>query len=521
MRSPRRTLIEQIRKLNIADDEDRYHNLGCRVRVYRRGANGLAEACEYLNGGEAFGGVYDSLNDEIVSPLCEEDLVEVSIHEGQVPLLSAIGGDIRRIMGLGSPGGGKTVGIIKVAQVLCVAMPNSIGGVVAPTQDRLRICWKKFLEFVEPLGWITKDGIRLGDREIHLKNGTKVEFRSAKKQSAATGSPIAGHDWHWAVEDEQQHIDDEALREVDARGRVNPRYQVFSSATNESLHQFQMRVQEYEANAEKSVIRFSGPQNCWTSLEHWEALKRNWSADDYDRIVNCKDIPREGRVYPQFQYKESTAQLPDAGSDFTSKITEKHFRQPFQYVVGCDPGVICHASVIMKCFGNSYDHRWFILDEVTTRDSGTEWHTRDLRKWFEDRNVELDTVLVLGDPAVNKEADRSDFLALRNGGFIHARPSNGGQEIPRRHRFAMVNALLRDANMKRHLFLVASPAGPPKASKTAESLGHLMYTANGDPDMKHKTAANIAHWSDAAGYGLFPFEKMRGNASVRIIQGNN
>lgn len=483
--------------------------------MYKRGPDGQPLADELLD--ETFGGIYDSLSLSVVGPLPHGAWPEVSIHEGQLPLFRAIGSKARRVLGLGSPGGGKSLGIAKVGQCLAAERPNSLGGFVAPTRDRLDILWTKFLALVEPIGWVKE--IRNGDMEILLWNGTLCQFKAAKKQSAATGSPIAGKDWHWCVEDEQQHISDDDLREVDARGRINKFYQVFSSATNEPLHEFQMRVQEYEANPEKKVIRFRGLENCWTPLEHWEALKRNWSADDYARIIDCLDVPREGRVYPQFTYAECTAPIPASTTDVTEWITEQAFRQAFKYVVGFDPGVICTASVILKAYGTRQERKWFVLDEVTTRDASTEWHALDLKKWFDARGISLDDVLVLGDPHVNKEADRSDFISMKAGGFASARPSNGGNQISRRHRLSMVNALLRDAAKRRRLFLAASESGPAKAYKTAESLGHLMYTATGDIDTKHKTAANIAHWSDALGIGLYPFEKMRGAYGTKVIQG--
>lgn len=512
MRSPRKVYIEKIKALCLEDDGDRYSYIACQVRVYRRGTDGQPEPAEWLP--DLYGGRYDALLGRYTDEDVPDDKIgEVSIHEGQRPFFQYIDPwcelpiKIRRVMGLGAPGGGKTLGILKVAQVLSALRPNSNGGVIAPTRDRLDIVWVKFLELVEPLGWVKS--IKPGSREILLKNNTRIKFVAAKRSSDKVGSPIAGRDFHWAVEDEQQNIDDASLREVDARGRITPDYRVYSSATNEPLHEFQMRVQAYESNPEYKVLRYSGFDNCFTPIEHWEALKRNWNASDFDRYVRCLDVPQEGRVYPEFSYKESTGALD--GNDATAAVTRERYQTPYQWVVGFDPGILVTASVILKIAGgNTKDDRtWWALDEITTRDKTSEWHAADLGKWFRERGVNLSDVIVLMDPHENKESDRSDLLILRAAGF-NCFKSNGGERIERRHRISMVNALLRDAAGKRRLLLANNKSGTPQANKLAESLGHLMYRANGEIEMQHKTASNLAHWSDALGYALFPFERYRG-----------
>lgn len=504
MRSPRRAIIEKIRDL--CDTTNRYVDTACKVSLYKRSPDGLA-AKEYTLP-RAYGGVYDRFSSKYDTKRTPQKLVKLKIHKGQLPLVSEIGSPVRRILCLGSPGGGKSMGIITVAVILSLRRANGIGGVVAPTRQRMDIVWKKFLDIVQPAGLVAD--ISLVDSEIKLTNGTLIQFRAAARRSAATGSPIAGLDWHWAVEDEQQDIDDDSLREVDARGRINKDYQVFSSATNEAKHEFQMRLAEYEKAGSKRVLRFSGPDNCFTPMEHWEALRRDWSQEDYDRYINCLDIPKEGRVYPQFSYADHTAQYPKGMKDITKEVTYARYRVGYSWVVGWDPGQVTSASVILKCFSAGRDERhWYVVDELTTRDASTEWHAKDLANWFTKRGVDITEVLVLGDPHENKDTDKSDYIAMGAAGF-HCKRSNSGFKIERKHRISMVNALLRDSNKRKRLFLVAGESGPPKAAKLAECLGHLMYAKNGEIDFKGKTIANIAHWGDAMGYALYPFEQMRG-----------
>ena len=509
MRSPRRALIEKLRAAG--DEERRYVDCGARVRLYERGPDGRPVPSRWLP--RAFGGVYDTFAGAYVPGRIPSKWVELKIHRGQLPLVEAIGDQTRRrILGLGAPGGGKSMAIVVAAVALALRNPNGIGGVVAPTGQRLEVVWRKLLELLEPAQFV--QAVKLGSKELLLVNGTTIQFRAAARRSDTYGSPIAGHDWQWAAEDEQQNIDDDSLREVDARGRIVRHYQVFSSATNDARHEFQRRLQAYKASPDKHVVRFSGPDNCFTPLEHWEALKRLWSPEDYARFVDCTDVPRAGRVYPSFSYAENTAR-PPSHQDITAQlIADKYKGVRADYVVGWDPGVITSASVIMKAWPGQGEHerRWFVLDEVTTRDATTEFHAADIAKWCIARGIRQDRLLILRDPHTGKETDDSDDVQMRAGGFPYVRRSNYGMRIERKHRVSMVNALLRDATDRRRLFLASSPNGVPIADKTSECLGHLMYAPNGEVDYQHKTYLNLAHWGEAVGYALYPWENIRGAA---------
>jgi hypothetical protein len=516
VRSPRKRLIERL-EAGLSETE-RHHDVACRLRVYRRDANGDAQPAEWLP--KIYGGRYDTWTRQYGGPA--EKVHEVKIHEGQLPLIGEIGTDQRHVANVGPPGGGKTEGVVSVAVALSARRCNAIGGMVAPIGDKRKILWRKYLARVEPFGWISR--VSEKNHEIRLKNGTLLQFVAMKKQSRDASSPAAGLDWHWCVVDEEAYIDDDAMREVDARGRINPKYQIFSSGTNESIHHWQMRLQRYHASPRATVIRYRGLDNAFTRPEHWEALKADWSDEDYRRFINCEEVPREGRVFPRFSYGESTATTgqhigptPEtrwyqpAGQDITAELTYAKWQASYRWIVGWDPGVVHSASVILKAYrGTGVDERnWYAIDEVTTKDGTTEFHARDLLRWFHARGVSQTDVLVIGDPHENKDTDRSDYIQMRAAGFT-TKPSNGGDRIEIRHRVAMTNALLADANGRRRLHLAPSIAGAPQANKLAESLGTLMWGSQGMIDYKHKTELNVAHWADALGYGLFPFERMRG-----------
>lgn len=520
MRSPRKVYLERIAAL--CDDSNRYVDCAVKVRVWRRGPDGNAKPAELLP--KAYGGVYDRFAARYDRSRKPEHVVELKVHAGQLPVLERIGRKgLRRVLALGAPGGGKTMAIVVVAIILGVRRPNAMIGVVAPTDARLLIVWRKLLELLEPAGLLAS-APSIRRKEIKLVNGTVFQCRSAARRSTSSGSPLAGLDWHDAVEDEQQDQDDQDQIEVDARLRINADGQVFSSATNVARHQFQLRIQRYEASGAHEVQRFSGPDNAFTSLDHWEALKRDWSPEDYDRYVRCLDVPREGRVFPRFSYAESCATLPAPVGDITARLVLDKFKTARDYIIGWDPGVIASVSVILKAYAPSQpgfngqlrsgtvhadDRHWYVLDEVTTRDATTEHHARDLTAWLLARGIPLDRCIVIGDPHENKEADESDYIQMRAAGFL-VKPSNYGNQIHRKHRISMTNALIKDAAEVRRLFLAKSPAGTPYAQKTAECLGHLMYRDNGEIDYQHKTARNLAHWGEALGYGVFPWEQYRG-----------
>ena len=516
MRSPRKLYIERIREL--CSEEDRFIDMGAVVRVYRRGVNGKAEPGDVLPWG--YGGIYDRLIGQYVE--ASKSPVEFKVHAGQAKFLETFDDPTcLRVLGLGAPGGGKTEGIVTVATLLCLWRPNGIGGMVAPTRDRLKILWNKFIKLVGPLGWIKPgdEGIRKGDLEIHLRNGTILQFVAAKKQSSATGSPIAGRDWHWAVEDEQQHIDEDALFEVDARGRIadGGLYRVFSSATNEGLVGFQMRVREYEDAPHKKVIRFTGPENVFTSLKYWEDLKAKTPPDEWRRKVECVDVPQEGRVYGGFTFDEQHSAgssfkalptQPHIGSlDITNRITLEKYQKPYDYIVGVDFGSLTTASVVLKAYqGRGQNEReWFAIHEIVTEDKTTDFHAKALLEYF---RGDPGAFICIADPHEYKEVDRSDYTLFKKANINVVRASGG--KIPQKHRHSVVNTLLLAADGRRRLFIAKGAPVP----RLIAGLGHLMYDVMGNVQRprqdRHHLGSDMSNTPDAMSFGLFPFEKHRG-----------
>lgn len=504
MRSPRRAYYERIRSLLDRQTVD----LAAKVRVYRRGPDGKAEPDYWLP--KIYGGRFDPLVGEYVSTA--EDIKEIRIHPGQLALVESISGPWERVLAVGAKGGGKTMGACVVAALMCAERPCGIGGVVAPTHDRLLIVWRKFLDLVTPLGWV--EGVRPGDMEVVLKNRAIVQFVSAKRQSSSLGSPIAGRDWQWAVEEEQQNIDDDSLREVDARGRIASDYRVFSTATNEPLQEFQLRLQEYRSQPKVRIVQFGdGTTNVFTPLEHWERLKRRWSKSDWEREIEGKDVPIDGRVYPMFSQVESVKPRPQVpGLDITEQVTVKKLGRPYKYVVGIDFGSLVTASVILKAYLEpaTRETLWWAIDEIVSIDKGTDWHGQALLERYK-----AEDFIAVGDPHVSLNSDKSDYTILRRMGINVMRANH--TKIPLKHRISMVNAMFCAADGKRRLFLDTDERGKPVCRKMAESAYMLTYSASGKPDAKKKSLQDLTHYMDDVGYALFPFEKFRGTDKIEMV----
>ncbi|HYF01056.1 MAG TPA: hypothetical protein VEJ18_19185 [Planctomycetota bacterium] len=516
MPSLRRDLYERIRAA--ADESRRFHDCAAQVRVYDRDYRRLPDGtvidrpvpAELLP--RVYGGRYDAwLGGYVDEP--PGKIAELSIHRGMLPVFDESRKE-RRTLFLGAPGSGKSEGAATMGVICTLLYPNRPGLIVAPVREKLTIAQKKYLAILRANGWL-KDFLPANANrpaQALVVNGVTVYFVAAKKSSKAAVSPIAGFDAWWAVEEEQSGFDDDATYEVDARGRVNADFRVYSSATNEPIHYFQKRIARYEKNPHARVVRFKGTENVFTPLSHWDAIRDGgMSLDAFQRRYESLDIPQDGRAYPMFSLKESTQPLPLVGRDVTAEITAAKYRTPHSWIVGHDPGSLTTASVILKAFAGSQPNErlWYVVDEITTQDQTEDLHALELAKWFLQRGIMLADTIVIRDPTDSKVADRSDSLILKRRGFNVVR-SNGGERIDLKHRYSMVNTLLCDVNRKRRLFLVPTPSGTPKADKLAESLGYLMLKPDGTPENHGKDKRDLTHWGDALGYALYPFERFRG-----------
>ena len=490
---------------------ERYADLGARVDVYRRGADGEPEFVRTLPW--IFGGKYDRLAGRYVAA---PDVVHVlKVHEGQVPFLDLMWDDsVRYVMGLGAPGGGKTMNIVTPAGLYGIATPHRLIGMPAATWDGAEVVWRKFLALYEPKGWIADT--RAGAMEIVFTNGTLYQFVGMTKKSGSNNSAAQGRDWHIAFPDEFQGIDDEAEMEIDARGRINKHYKIMSSATNSSEPWFQTRITTYADNPLGRIVRFTGPDNCFTPLEQWERMKSKWSPEDYDRIIKCLDVPQDGRVYPSFSRGDergvmSVRPVPLLGKDITEDMTFEVYGERYKNIISVDPGKAVLSAHQLRAFRlDRKDRAWWVVREFVVKDKGD--NTGHLAKELAQAGYDPEeTILILDPHTETAETDQSDITILRNAGWTVQKASSS--KIRTKHRYAMMNALFCDADLVRRLFVDCDENRRPKCPKFVESAAGLMYKGAEADSHNKNPKLDLTHYTDDVGYGLFVFESFRGTES--------
>ena len=532
MKSERRLLVEQIREL--LAQENRLVDMAVRLRVHTKGPRGehhppAPRALSAAEGGRntcppgfgcytlprLYGGRWDRFLKRYVP--CEDVAVtEVGVHPGQLAGLLFDEPGVVDVLFLGAPRGGKTLGLIVGALLDSLERPMAQGGLIAPTAPRLGILWDDAIRLLGPLGWIAHT--RLSEHEIHLHNGAVWKFVAAQWASRNLGVPLQGYTWAWARPDERQNINDQAFAEILLRGAsYGDRYRVRSSATNQNIAPFQRALDEYRNNPCKKLIPVPGKLNSFIADSTWEAYKKsgNWSEEDYNRIINAEVIAAEGLIYKAFNYADNIPRITPVRRDITAELTheiEGNQGPAYPWIIGQDFGWQVNASVVLKAFQDGAERAWFAVDELMTRGLTAAEHAQQLialmrRKY----SAGPEQLYVIGDPHVNKpDTDESDYTQFRRAGLRTRKAS--GTRIDIKHRFGMVNALLCDAAGRRRLFVARDGHGTPCCPKLVESFKSYAYNENGKPEQYGKNSSrDPSHPSDALGYALFPWEKIRGS----------
>lgn len=508
-RSERTLLIEQIRELLLADG--RFADFAFQFRVYER-VDGSAVPGKLLP--TVYGGRFDRLSGAYITPQPKDlEIHEVECHAGQLPVLvDRKGQSPFRLVALGSPGAGKTFAAVRRALRNVAERPCSIGALVAPTNDRRLILWRDFLELAETRGLVRS--IQQTRKEIVMTNGTVVQVLAAASQSSSRGNPLQGRSWDWAVIDESQNVDDGAHVEIATRGRrAGSDYAIVETCTNASVPAFRVRMERYKNDPQVQVVRFRGNENPWIDPDWWERLKGDLSERDYRSQILVEDLQPELLVYSAFEFSENLQPVPINGVDVTREITHEKYNHAASYVIGQDFGVLVNVSVVLKAFRmKDKSIAWWAIDELTTYQQTTEVHAALLKERYPNMN----DCVVIADPHFNsKEADKSDYHKFREVGWT-LYPSVHGK-IPIKHRISMMNSLFKDAKGTRRLFLDCDRNKRPACQKFAEALMSHQYDQSGKPQPVRKDRRDMTHWPDAVGYGLFPFERIRGGGTVRPL----
>jgi hypothetical protein len=431
-----------------------------------------------------------------------------------VPLLTFDDPGIARVLALGSPGGGKTFAIIRKALLLALDRPNSIGGVVAPTNDRRQIVWRDLVELLEPMGWI--ESVAETKKEITLANRTTFQVLAAKRASVQYGNPLQGRSWDWCCVDESQNVDDDSQTEIDTRGRrAGTAYRVYETATNAQVPAFRVRLERYKANPLHKILRYSGQENPWTALDYWERLRGLMSERDYREKILAEDVAPDLLVYPRFVYgtreAAGTVRPRPRTPSITEQITAAKYGAPRKYVVAQDFGVLVTASIFLRAWPGPRPGEvlWWAVDEITSWAGTTaDLHARKLLQRYSPEDM-----VVVCDPHINsKDTDKSDYNLFRAEG-LEVHPATHGK-ISKKHRISMLNALLEDAHGVRRFFVDCDEQQRrPACQKLVESFLSMQYDSNGESEPR-KDYRDMSHWTAAAAYGVFPWERIRGTTAA-------
>ena len=485
--------------------------------MYRRTSDGESAELDYVLP-RVWGGRYDQvLRAYVADP--PEKVIDLSVSPAQLEFLLAEGGPKRKLL-KGAPGGAKTETINREAILWSAVLCNRPGGWVAPNADKVEIGLNKYLAVVEPAGWLDDVRRLRSGWDVRLKNGHVRQFRGAKKPSKSATFPFAGLDWWHAVEDEQSEMENEVLREVDARGRVSAEFRVGSSATNEPHQFFQSRLRSYELNPNLCrVFPVDGYSNVFVPLSHWENLRATWPEDEFDRRIRQADVPRDGRAFTMFS-KENIAPYPQLGVNIAERLTGG-----YKKVVGIDFGSRTNAAAVLdplagdkSALREGGDRLWWIRGEFSTNDQPVDWFCEGLIAFMRERfDLEPDQYICFGDPndKSGKDADKSDYAIARRAGLVlHKAP----KKTPR-HRTSMVNALLRAADKKRRLFVEADEHGRHRCPKTVDAFMNLQTRPDGTLDPVRKGSdQDYTHYAEAVALALLQYDRIRGTQSFEFVR---
>lgn len=477
-----------------------------------------------------YGGLYDAFLERYVEGAQPEpgQVVEVRCHAAQLKVFEYESPEskadwVKRIMVLGAPGSGKTQTLSIGALLDGLANPTFVIGMVGATADRVEVMWNDFEDVAGNKGFIaTRNKHARGGPVITLWNGARYEFVAAKEPSRRMGSPIQGRSWHRAYVDETQNVLDRAQQDIDERGRRDGKsYRVIESATNISGGQigghFMLRRETYKANPERDIIRFTPYDNIFVDPAHWETQRGSLSEHEWRQRMLAEDLPPEQLVYSSFSFGESVKQAPrDAQYDVTKQITAERYGAPYSWIAATDFGTLCTATIWLKAYrlpriGLCW---WAIGETVSGSKSSAADHARRLIQYAQ----VADSLIVIADPHINtRDVDRSDYDLTRRQGLT-IKPA-GQPPIKVKHRTSMLNALLCDANGVRRFFVDCDERGKPKCPRLVQSFMMMAYDEKGNPENVRKDYSDPTHFPAAAGYGVFPWEKIRGQSAFDAVTG--
>ncbi len=528
----------------------RYVDCAVRLVVYETGPDGSpvpSERDPYVtHRSRVYGGRYDKLLKEYVlddhgKRVVPERVQEVTCTVAQFRFCTIKKRGLKRVIGIGAMGAGKSeAGAIR-ALLEALERPNTCGGVLAPTGPQLtKIRDEKLLPLLNRLGFV--EDYQTVKKRCVLVNGTIIEFSAAQKQAREKGYPFQGADWDWAVADEASSMDDGAYREIMARGRTRARtFAAYFCTTYDEYPHFVMWLERLRMKpAENQVIKFYCDHNAFIDREqHLETLKE-MPRHEYERKVLLRDVQPERLVYPRFRLAYHVRPRPPEKYDVTHEVVGKSgfggffdALNPCRFILAQDFGELVHATIVLRAYKlplgadpslPANQVVWFAEHEITSVNTGADFHARTIKEWLSRSQIELQQCLVVADPHDNLKGDRSNYNVFIREGMQTVKASQ--DKIPVAGRLLMVNALMENSRIERRTRCTISCAtdcighgetrlylegegGRANCERLARAFMSFQRRADGQPQPERKDlVSDHTHWPDALGYGLYPFEKL-------------
>lgn len=442
-------------------------------------------------------------------------------------------------------GGGKTVtgAMWAIAQVIRLATVGVIvaGGATAPTHERLQTLVKAVRERIPTDDARTSTFGSIATyyadaREMRFVTGHVLQFRSTKKQSTATGSPVQGFTWGFSLDDElQDTVENGADPDIEARLRGARISRRLGTATAKDSPNWRTFRDSKLSTPDWGIERIRYDENPFVWSEHWDRMQRNMSPREWRRRGLALDVGPERMLYYRWERGENLRPIPQIGATDVTRTELAGYGRNLDLLIGYDPGKRYDVSVMLKAYRvqGSGEIHWWVVDELTTEQSTTEHHVLALvarvrAKWgcnlLDLRNRPLDgspMMLVRADPTGNTEdkPDLTVYTVFKQHG-IDIRPAAyapvvQGKPVAPKHgrigkeaRIDLVNTLLGDARGVRRLF-VNSENGVPVAPRLVESLELSERDVAYRAEIKDKHKPDLTHWTTSLGYALWAVEKPR------------
>jgi len=477
----------------------------------------------------SLGGRYDTAGRCFVGP-AENPQVWL-VGERQAEILLRDDPIQTRTLLYSAEGAGKTVlmaqWLIVQALTLAMAGETGYGGATAPTNDRLDTLINAVCERVpvdsprdrQPGSWGT---LFVADREIVLHCGITIQFRATKRQSSATGSPVQGYTWKFSGDDElQDTAENDADPDIEARLRGARTSRRMCTATAKDSPGWRTFRDAKEASPDWRIerLRFDETPFVWPS--HWERMRRNMSAREWQRRGLAMDVGPERQLYHAWDRTQNLMPLPMIGAkDVTAEALGS---SKYGLLVGHDPGKLVDVSVLLKAYRlpGEPEYRWVVVGELTTRGTTSEQHFTELRQVLASKwgigGEDEQRAIVRCDPYSNSSADRPDrsvYLVAKKLGFdirsASYKDGKGNGQVPKESRIEMVNRLLCSADGTRRLFVGCDDKRTPLAEQVVMSLEVSSRDESGRAEWQRKDSRDVSHWTAALGYGLYPYERIKG-----------